>query len=91
MTPDEMDEFEQWQAEQDQIDGAEAAAAAQQGEAARFVQICREDHVISLVQQQQQPSGRLPSVPFWSGGRCCTSGLAAAPPRLLPKAIWSAS
>ncbi|WIA17572.1 hypothetical protein OEZ85_014399 [Tetradesmus obliquus] len=31
MTPDEMDEFEQWQAEQDQIDGAEAAAAAQQG------------------------------------------------------------
>jgi hypothetical protein len=33
MTPDEMDEFEQWQAEQEQIDGAEAAAAAaaQQG------------------------------------------------------------
>jgi hypothetical protein len=32
MTPDEMDEFEQWQTEQEQIDGAEAAAA-QQGEA----------------------------------------------------------
>lgn len=30
MTPDEMDEFEQWQAEQEQIDGAEAAAAAAQ-------------------------------------------------------------
>jgi hypothetical protein len=29
MTPDEMDEFEQWQAEQEQIDGAEAAAAQQ--------------------------------------------------------------
>ncbi|KAF6262683.1 hypothetical protein COO60DRAFT_1699128 [Scenedesmus sp. NREL 46B-D3] len=32
MTPDEMDEFEQWQAEQDQIDVAEAAAAQQGGD-----------------------------------------------------------
>lgn len=40
MTPDEMDEFEQWQAEQDQIDGAEAAAAAQQGEDECLVHGC---------------------------------------------------
>jgi hypothetical protein len=52
MTPDEMDEFEQWQAEQDQIDGAEAAAAAQQGEAVRYVSDMYQNSLVSLAQQQ---------------------------------------